>query len=482
MDKEAIPLVRFESNDSTPDSDTRRLPEARTRRIIVEPVFFLFSLAVVGEAPVLEQYVYSRFKLDSPLFNESINRNSTFCQTNHSDPEFIAMESVQKQTSHFQMALNLVCSSLAMVTTLVYGTYSDSAGRKVVLILSIMARAIKFVFTSFVIGFKLPVQWLLPGEILVGLGGGYATMVMGVNSYLSETTATDTRTFRMAVLETCLAVAVSISELGLGYFVEKLGFLYPTLTLLGILVIDLIYVWLFVPETRPSRKVLRSPRQSFIAFCAVYTQREGKRRIKLMLLNIMTLTFLMGCGGASVGLLFMMNTPLCWGPVQMGIYLAISSLVSQFVGLFALKVFKKFEVSEITVAAIGTVSAIVGNVLHAWAATTFIMYTVFFVAMLMVLPLPVIRSIISRQVKPEEQGTVFAGVASIQSLSSLMVGGIFMYIYKNTLVFMPGFVFIVSALFGVITIALILTYIYVCRLADEMDERKPLQHDWTNCS
>jgi PCFT/HCP family folate transporter-like MFS transporter 1/3 len=342
----------------------------------------MYALALCGSAPVVEQYLYARFKLQYPILNITNNKNETNpCKVNYSDPYFIATQAVQEQTSQWQMYLQVTCSVIAVFTTIVYGPYSDVAGRRIILLLPSIAAVMKFTFNAFVIYFNLPVWCLLLGQILEGLSGGFETMIMIVFSYIADTTTSDTRGMRMTIAQSMLAFAMATAQIGLGYFIKATGFFYPYITLCGFLILNLIYVILFVPETVGADRSFRYRVTDFHigrscrATVAVFTETEDRRNVKIWLLLIITFF----CSIPLVSrftmiVLFTMNIPLCWGPEKIGVYAAISNVAVQFGGIVCLKFFKLCRLSEMWIAAIGTLSIVAGALANAFATTDLMMY------------------------------------------------------------------------------------------------------------
>ncbi|XP_064622693.1 lysosomal proton-coupled steroid conjugate and bile acid symporter SLC46A3-like [Lineus longissimus] len=471
--QENDPIIEDKLDRSTSSNDTRLSDDlaikVKSRRtIVVEPVWLLYTLASTGASPVLTQYLYARFEHGYPILvnqshsgdNMTKNDTSALCaDTNKSDPSFIAIQSAQAESAQWNMYLQLCSSIIAIFTTVIYGSLSDARGRKIVLIGPCLARLLKYIIDSVVIYYNLPLYLLLIGCTLDGLSGGFTTVLMGVFSYIADTTSKKQRSFRIAVLEGCMCISMALAELGMGYFIKATGYLYPYMTCTGIMGLTVVYVVFFVPETIvPDKAKTVSIKRSFRNIYHVYTFTENKRHIKLFLLCLMIFAFLFSFGGKSMQTLFVMNAPLCWGPVLIGIYSATSGMVLQIPGLIGLKLLKCLKVREIWIAAAGVVSATGGLVLNAFATTDLMMYMVCAINFLSILPIPMFRSLISCQVNPDEQGRAFAGVACVEEICMLGISFVFSLVYQKTLYFMPGFIFLVAAGFGVITLFLIVIY------------------------
>ncbi|XP_064624155.1 lysosomal proton-coupled steroid conjugate and bile acid symporter SLC46A3-like [Lineus longissimus] len=446
----------------------RRVKARCKRAVIVEPVLFMYALALSGSAPVIEQYLYARFKLQYPILNGTIDSNETTpCMSvNHSDPYFIATQAVQEETSQWMMYLQVTCSVISIFTTLVYGPYSDVAGRRIIMILPSAAAVIKFTFNAFVIYFNLPVWCLLFGQVLEGLCGGFETMIMIVLAYIADQTTKDTRGMRMTIAQSMLAFAMATSQLGLGYFIKATGFLYPYITLCAILVVNLVYVIFLVPETIGADRSIRyritdfSIVRSLGATIRAFTESEDRRNVKVgLLLIISVFCSIPLISRATMIVLFTMNIPFCWGPDKIGVFAAASNAAVQLGGIASLKFFKLCRLSEMWIAAIGTLSIMASSLTNAFAETDLMMYMVVIASVFIALPIPMCKSMISRLVTVDEQGTMGAGVASVEALNNIVSSIVMNLIYQKTLFFMTGFIFVVGAISGFAGLIIILFYI-----------------------
>jgi PCFT/HCP family folate transporter-like MFS transporter 1/3 len=330
--------------------------------------------------PVVEQYLYARFEGAYPiLINGTQNENSTAgkgCQNvNFSDPIFIATQSVQSETSRWHMYLKVTSSVLNVFTTLIYGAYSDAAGRRIIMLLACGSLATKFILNSFIIYFGLPVYCLLIGQVCEGLGGGFSTMMMAVFAYIADITTPEQRGMRIAIAEMCLTMALAISQVALGYFIRAAGFFYPYLSLTIVLLLDMVYLSLFVPETVVKRRDRKfSLTASVKETYTTYAEKDNGRNIKVILMTLAILFFSFPMSSKfALQILFAMNIPLCWSSVEIGIYMAITALSLQFGGLIGIKCFKMCHMPEIWIAVFGCLSWIAANLVNAWADTMFLM-------------------------------------------------------------------------------------------------------------
>ncbi|XP_064622224.1 lysosomal proton-coupled steroid conjugate and bile acid symporter SLC46A3-like [Lineus longissimus] len=450
-----------------PDVQERTKPT--TRLITVEPVLLLYCVAYLGGLAALEEYIYSRYQKNYPILNNTdpnVRSNDSQCQTNRSDPVFIATQMAQSDTSQLVLETTAIFSVLSIFSTMFLGAYSDAYGRKRCLVLPLAAEIVVFILKLAIIYFDLPVELLCIGAAIEGLSGGWIIMLMATFAYIADVTDQSSRAMRITVAESCLTLSIALSQFVLGYYVTATGFFWPYLTLFGLLVIDLLYLILFVPESFvKSKETTFSLKKSVKATYQVYNVRDDNRHIKLVLLtltmffNVIPLT-----STTALNILFTMNAPLCWGPVLIGIFSAVYALAKQIGGIAGVATFGRLcHLSDISMATIGTVAGIAGAILNAFAKTNVLMFIVCPVSCLSMMTSPMIRTAISRLVKPDELGSVYAGIAAVEAVCNLVGGTVMNLIYQQTLYFFSGFVFIVCAIFFLVELFLFCLYMFVSK-------------------
>ncbi|XP_064622345.1 lysosomal proton-coupled steroid conjugate and bile acid symporter SLC46A3-like [Lineus longissimus] len=269
------------------------------------------------------------------------------------------------------------------------------------------------------------------------------------------------RGFRITILIACKCVAFAASKMATGYFIKGHGYTITTLTFGCIQLVNLAFIFIFVQETitRDKNKD-KSLKKTLKRIKGVFKNSENRRNVKVILLSAMFFFYEVPLGGNSLQILYVLNAPLCWGPVLIGIYGALSGLSGQVAGLVSLKLLKQLPISDIVITALGCLSAIGGCLVNAWAVDDIFMYLVSIVSLLMALPPSLIRSTISCLLKSDEQGTVLAVGACVEVASYLTVSPLINIIYQHTIFFMPGFAFLVCA--GLEGITLTLIMIYIC--------------------
>lgn len=109
--------------------------------------------------------------------------------------------------AHWTLYVNLAGFGVGMLMVPLLGSWSDFAGRRVILIVPSLGMALQAAVYLLVMYLELPVAYFLLGRILSGFSGDFSVVLAGCFSYMADISDRKTRTFRVAILEACIGVA-----------------------------------------------------------------------------------------------------------------------------------------------------------------------------------------------------------------------------------------------------------------------------------
>ncbi|CAB1348905.1 unnamed protein product [Coregonus sp. 'balchen'] len=413
---------------------SRRPPFACPLSVSVEPVLFLSMFSLSLQWPLSTQYLWDRI-------SEDVGYNGT--------------KEVETLTAHWNLYINLGGFAVGLFVVTLLGSWSDQGGRRPVLILPSLGLALQAGVYLVVMYLKLPVVWFLLGRLLSGLSGDFNTILAGCFAYVADTSDRGSLTFRVAVLEACLGLAGMLASIIGGQWRQAQGYINPFWLVLATNLAAALYAYLFVPESitpDPSAKLFttRHHRAIYRLYSALGDPTEvGShtkwRRYKLWLYTfcfflVVTVHF----GSRELYVLYELSSPLCWGPGLIGWGSAALNLayLSSLLGLRTMQ--RCLEDSWVSL--VGLASNMTGLVVISLANTTELMFTGYGLCFLYMAATPVLRAKLSKLVGPEEQGALFASVACVEGLCSLVASGLFNSLYPATLHIMKGFPFLFGAL------------------------------------
>ena len=327
--QESDPLLPQDGNqDGQPKADLPHESPKGWRRFILEPVIF-FYLFAIGIQTIDYQFAYH-------VFAKELTRNSTSnlteglqgsvsnCDTNTSSPQFILQQKIQDKTAQFSIYQSVLYLGPMMISVIIFGSFSDKIGRKLPLLLAISSEVPHFVLFLLVIYFDLPIWITLIGNFIVGVTGGINVVFMASYAFISDITTAKDRTLRIVVLDAVLGLGATGGLLVSGYMLNGLGFAACYWMMTGIFFCIALYIQFVVPETVQKRTSSdMSGRKRLLVGFKLFSKSHNPQNWWKLLLCIITFFCLFSADSTNQGTLFLLNSPLCWGPKLIGIFFAV---------------------------------------------------------------------------------------------------------------------------------------------------------------
>ena len=130
------------------------------------------------------------------------------------------------------------------------GSYTDRRGRRLALILptvGIILRCLIFILQQVA---NLPLWVTVVGTTLDGLSGTSSIHLSTCYAYIADTVSVESRSRHIIIADVVANVLQGGFQLGLGYMIKAIGYMWPFVVLVGLHTINLIYIICFVPESR----------------------------------------------------------------------------------------------------------------------------------------------------------------------------------------------------------------------------------------
>ena len=370
---ETTALIPPDHSDGTRDADPQPVKRIAVKRIItVEPVVFMSITAYIAMIPLSEQYVYSHY---AHIYGISDTRNSVpeACDPNATQADHDLQTKVQQKSSLFMVILNFCVFAGAIPSCIVLGAYSDNAGRKWSMIISLLGGVFRTLTFVIVTSLDLSMYYLLAGNLVDGIMGSVTGVQMASFAYIADITTADNRSFRILVLEIAIGIGVMSSNLSVGYLIKAIGFVYPFLFAMILYTLGFLYVIVLLPETVyyvPGTKLFDL--KHFSTTLQLLTKETPNKRRNKLILNLILLTSvaMVEIAMPDVQALRAFNFPLCLNSVLYGYYVAEQYLCKD-AGSIVLMKFGLKRIGRNGLLIIGCVSFIVYNIGYglAWTPT-----------------------------------------------------------------------------------------------------------------
>lgn len=427
----------------------------------MEPVVLFYTFGIFMSLPVLTQYVYfrvSQFKGFPYNVSETTEKGCDEDAGANSSLKELEKE-VQDLAAKIDMGNVLFLSIPSIFMVLLLGPWTDTGGRRPALLAPPVGSAIESILIIIIMYLEWPVYILFIGEAINGFSGFATIMTMGAFAYVADITTEQKLAIHIAVIQLMVFIGGVVSQLTSGAWLKNLGFIPPYWFIFACHVASALCVIFLVPESKPKAEKKKMRFFSFDSFKAIWSvyrkPRNGGRKNLIMLLISDGIINLGVMGISGVVALFVLRTPLCWGPGTLGAFMAFRFFLQGLGGILGIGLLKRF-MSDINVTRVGMLTQCASLVFFAFADRTWMVFLVPIIGIFGGAVVPLYKGMMSQMVDPDERGAMFSSVSTVDTFCNFLGAFIFnpMYIRSAERGF-PGLPFLVAAL--LIIIPLIMT-------------------------
>uniref|UniRef100_A0A674K9Y1 Solute carrier family 46 member 2 n=1 Tax=Terrapene triunguis TaxID=2587831 RepID=A0A674K9Y1_9SAUR len=365
-------------------------------------------------------------------------------RTNSTSPAHVLEDLQQKAVSDFYIIYNLVLGLSPLLTAYGLTKLGDKKNRKITICFPLLGYLVSRSLLLLLILLGWPIEVMYGAAALNGLTGGFTTYWAGVMALGALGSSEHRRSLRLIVIELTYGMAGFLGSIASGHIFIHSHISYRQGTVLVASSIA-VYAFCFLY----SFFVLKVPTTE--GTCPAYTDKgrgplAPSKLIIAMLFIGAVLYDLAVVGAMDVLPLFLLKKPLSWGPVEIGYGNAAGYMIfiTSFLGVF---VFSKY-LRDTTMIIIGILSFSVGILIMAFVRRTFLFYVARAIMLFALIPLPTIRSLLSKHVQGSSYGKVFVLLQLSLVITGVATSTAFNKIYQNILDWFSGFCFILSCVAG----------------------------------
>uniref|UniRef100_S4RW22 Solute carrier family 46 member 2 n=1 Tax=Petromyzon marinus TaxID=7757 RepID=S4RW22_PETMA len=311
-----------------------------------EPVAFLSGLASSLVDPTILMLVYERSGATPGSRHDGTTHAA--CGGNATTQAAGSEDDAQKRASQFFMFYNIASSVSSMVPSLVMGQLGDLLSRRLLLVVPLLGTLLSQLLLLFVVGVSMPLQWLYGYVLVSGLAGGSSTLWAGANAYAAQAVRHGRSSRRLMLLELSFGLAATLGSVISGHifvnFRLPLSFKHGSFSVLAAMFMYTLAIFysLFVlkdfrPQTKASRVTLKGVLHVYRF--GMFKQEDGlgqgsspggpsdQRAVFALLFTSAMLYQLVVRAFIDFLGLFMLRSPLCFGPDLVGYATAIGCCI-----------------------------------------------------------------------------------------------------------------------------------------------------------
>ena len=288
--------------------------------VAVEVIVFLTFFGNTLLEIITQKHIYNTSAKDH------VNTNKLyFCKTSentnccNSTDIGINMQSSVK-TEYWLLFINLASLLVAMPSTVLLGIWSETDGRKVVLIVSLLGTVLRVALFIIVILFQESFYFFVIASLITSTLGYDTSLMASSMAFIADITSGGQRTLRIVFLDCAKGFGIGVAYFVSGFYLEHDWFQHFLWLVLAVSIFSFTYVAFFLEETLLTNEA--APICScnyFVGIYRVFRFDPGNGR-RWRLLTFATALFIGGIVTTGTNNLFILyaQTSLCFTLVWTG--------------------------------------------------------------------------------------------------------------------------------------------------------------------
>ena len=419
--------------------------------IVADVILLMFRMGESMLEPSVVLYIYH-----SVCLREFGSNAEGTCHNLGRYPE--KEDQVQVIAAQYILWYRVLWNLPAIVLALFCGSWSDYVGRKMPVVLpcfgTVLAVLLYLVST---LNPMLYFPMALCGAALRGAFGGTAIIFMALQSHVTDIISEERRTWRLGVLYSMNFFGNVAGFVLMGIILSVSGFQSIFCTVMFMHSSCIIIALFFLRDTPTLECNDEKSRNRARYFCHIgharesihvlMRPREGKGRCHLwLLLTVVVVNQTMKAGEDDVTVLFVDRRPFNWNQATFGYLAAVDFACMGLCACVLLPLFNvHFRRSDLFLSVFGVGCKIGRLTLLATATHTWMIFLAVIVGSPIAMAISAIKSLLSKTVRKDEVGKIFALMSCGETIASLTGSLFFNLFYTSTADFFPGCTFLLNA-------------------------------------
>ncbi|XP_049884973.1 proton-coupled folate transporter [Pectinophora gossypiella] len=411
--------------------------------ITVEPAMFFYMMAYMITSVVEQTFYVFRACTVNHGYSEQVCYNIS----GHSAINKEIQGTVSVFLQWFGIASHVVPCFLAFFL----GAYSDKRGRKVILLAGLLGKLYFSTMLTINAMNDWPVEYVIyTAAFPSAITGADLAIFAGCFAYLADVTTAENRTFRIGILDVAylstMPTGVALGNLLYNKVVNK-SFTAMFAVNTSLMVLASLHCWLFLDwQTRVEQKSLReagvrNPVTDFfdlnnikMTLLTLTKKRPNHKRMFLWFLLISMAFYTFQRDERPVMYLYT-TAVFGWGPTEFSHFRTYLSSAYVIVMLFGIPLMTKvFRWRDTLIVMLGATAHMSGHFIYANAMVDKHLYIGATAAALGPCVAPLIRSMTSKVLAPNEKGVAYAFLSVMENAVAMFASVVYSQIYKSALV------------------------------------------------
>ena len=371
---------------------------------------------------------------------------------------------VQESTARLNVYMSLAGAIPAIISAVLLGANGDRIGRKSLIIMPYLGKICRYSILTAVAYFELSDIWIIASVFSDSVFGTAALNILSSFAYVTDCTSEKIRTTAIIITDVCVNSCRFIPLVTLGIYLQHPNFVQATLFTLLLSLVGFIGALVLQPESNLNVQHLNIFRQLRLvrvrtvidALRIFFVKREGhKQRSLLLLVTVHVLIIAMMCGQSAMYYIYLYGAPFCFDSFDVSLNCVAQAVaVILLTTVFTLTISKRTD--HLILPVLGVSAYITQLVLFGLATKVWMLYLAVGIGAFYSVLIPIVRSRITKLVEPSEYALVFILAMIAESGGYYGMSALTNEIYRISVTFLPGLVYFVIALFGTISILLML--------------------------
>uniref|UniRef100_A0A0K8W9V2 Solute carrier family 46 member 3 n=1 Tax=Bactrocera latifrons TaxID=174628 RepID=A0A0K8W9V2_BACLA len=463
---------------------TRRMPRRRIMYLEL-PVFLMFVGFLLTGSVMLNQELYQTC-VAVYHYNESDCEPLRGIIPKTAEAKIIE-KSVQPYVAKITMTSSILNNVWPGILVLFVGPWSDKFGRRPVLLVTFVATFLGQVITTILVSFSqvlsLNPWFYLLASIPSTLVGGVCVLITIIFCYISDVSDMENTAKRMFFMNMAMGLGLVFGNIGSSYLLRLTNTTTVCAISAALVFIALMYVWFFIGESLDVEETTFAYKakhffdvrliEDLVKTCVTRRPNYGRAiigcTISILIVSKFALTGEMG-----VFYLFLRNK-FNVTLQEFTYYNAVDITIKMMGSAVAFGLFRNFlKISFSAIALMGLFGCILDTLTRGLAQQFWQMYLAASFGLMSGILGPMLQSIVSLAVSPNEIGKIYSLASCLQTLSPLLSAPLYTLVYNSTLDFYPGlYNFISTGLHVECFCVMILIYIFERRVKNREAERPP---------